>query len=472
MKKKKEPQSHPQQKALAKPLLKTTANTQKSAKEKLSPEKRRKRSKIALIVCSSLIVNFVAAFFITYLITKPMLLDASVTTNGLEVKYPSSWTVKQSTASDDENETKDGWWIYPSDTIGLVGVSSTVSLSSQEFTSDSDDGGSTESYLDGVTSEINGQTIGEPEYITLENSDIKTTILKQKVSGYIENTDLVGYVGAIITDGYLFSCIAMVEENDSEKYMSTLESIIDNLDLKPSNYYTVTYENSDEGVFDNVDARDYGNGAIIEAPSSSEFSDTKVINSFKVADPKSKVKIENSSGDTFFTNIKADTTIIFTWAPQYTVVFKNGKKTVDKQLVNEGEDAEEPEDDPEKDGYKFKGWDKKFTKVTKDLVVNAKWKKLPTLAEQNALDKALDYLDSTSFSKQGLIEQLEYEGFTKKEATYGAEHCGANWKKQAALKAQDYLDYTSFSRQGLIKQLEHEGFTHSQAVYGVNKVGL
>lgn len=27
----------------------------------------------------------------------------------------------------------------------------------------------------------------------------------------------------------------------------------------------------------------------------------------------------------------------------------------------------------------------------------------------------------------------------------------------------------SFSRSGLIEQLEYEGFTHDQAVYGVNK---
>ncbi len=35
--------------------------------------------------------------------------------------------------------------------------------------------------------------------------------------------------------------------------------------------------------------------------------------------------------------------------------------------------------------------------------------------------------------------------------------------------ARSYLDYQSFSRQGLIQQLEFEGFTHSQASYGVSK---
>lgn len=94
-----------------------------------------------------------------------------------------------------------------------------------------------------------------------------------------------------------------------------------------------------------------------------------------------------------------------------------------------------------------------------------------TLGQKNALSKALDYLDYTSFSYSGLIAQLEYEGFSKDEATYGADNCGADWKEQAAKKAQDYLDYSSFSRSSLINQLEYEGFTKEQAEYGVSAVG-
>ena len=42
-----------------------------------------------------------------------------------------------------------------------------------------------------------------------------------------------------------------------------------------------------------------------------------------------------------------------------------------------------------------------------------------------------------------------------------------DWNQQAALMARQYLDYTSFSRQGLIDQLLYEGFTPEQAEYGV-----
>jgi len=94
-----------------------------------------------------------------------------------------------------------------------------------------------------------------------------------------------------------------------------------------------------------------------------------------------------------------------------------------------------------------------------------------TMGEKNALDTALSYLRYTSFSYSGLIEQLEYEGYTHQEAVYGVDNCGANWNEQAALKAQSYLDYSAFSREGLIEQLEYEGFTREQAEYGVQAVG-
>jgi hypothetical protein len=94
-----------------------------------------------------------------------------------------------------------------------------------------------------------------------------------------------------------------------------------------------------------------------------------------------------------------------------------------------------------------------------------------SMGELNALEKALSYLNYTSFSRSGLIDQLEYEGFSTEEATYGVDNCGADWNEQAAKKAQSYLDYSSFSRQGLIDQLVFEGFTQEQAEYGVSAVG-
>ncbi|WP_303869316.1 Ltp family lipoprotein [Acetobacterium wieringae] len=94
-----------------------------------------------------------------------------------------------------------------------------------------------------------------------------------------------------------------------------------------------------------------------------------------------------------------------------------------------------------------------------------------TMGQKNALSKAKSYLDFTAFSYSGLISQLEFEGFSTEDATYGADNCGADWNAQAAKKAKSYLDMTSFSRDGLIEQLLFEGFTNEQAEYGVTAVG-
>lgn len=94
-----------------------------------------------------------------------------------------------------------------------------------------------------------------------------------------------------------------------------------------------------------------------------------------------------------------------------------------------------------------------------------------TTGQRNALKKAKSYLKTMAFSREGLIEQLEFEGYTTDEATYGADNCGADWNEQAAKKAESYLDIMAFSREGLIEQLEFEGFTNEQAVYGVTANG-
>ena len=85
---------------------------------------------------------------------------------------------------------------------------------------------------------------------------------------------------------------------------------------------------------------------------------------------------------------------------------------------------------------------------------------------------ARDYLAYTAFSRQGLINQLVYEGFAADVSAVAVDTLNVDWFEQAALMARNYLDYTAFSRQGLIDQLVYEGFSVEQAVYGVTAVGL
>ena len=95
-----------------------------------------------------------------------------------------------------------------------------------------------------------------------------------------------------------------------------------------------------------------------------------------------------------------------------------------------------------------------------------------TMSQSQAVKKAESYIAYTSFSKSGLIEQLEFEGFSNEDATYAVDKIKVNWKEQAADKAKSYLDYTAFSRSGLIEQLQFEGFSSDQASYAADEVGL
>jgi hypothetical protein len=97
---------------------------------------------------------------------------------------------------------------------------------------------------------------------------------------------------------------------------------------------------------------------------------------------------------------------------------------------------------------------------------------IETPNQENARLTAESYLNTMAFSRKGLIEQLEFEGYAKEDAEYAVGAVEVDWNEQAALSAASYLDTMPFSKQGLIDQLEYEGFTKSQAKYGVSTTGL
>ena len=97
---------------------------------------------------------------------------------------------------------------------------------------------------------------------------------------------------------------------------------------------------------------------------------------------------------------------------------------------------------------------------------------METPGEANARASAEDYLDFSAFSKQGLIKQLKFEGYSQAEAEYAVNAVEADWFAEAEEAAEDYLDFSSFSRQGLVKQLKFDGFTQEQAEHGAESQGL
>lgn len=102
--------------------------------------------------------------------------------------------------------------------------------------------------------------------------------------------------------------------------------------------------------------------------------------------------------------------------------------------------------------------------------------RIGSVAQQNAYRSAVSYLEYTGFSRSGLIGQLEFEGYSTADAEFAIARLeaegGVDWNAEAAESAASYLDYTSFSRAGLIDQLLYEGFTPEQAEYGVSTTGL
>lgn len=94
-----------------------------------------------------------------------------------------------------------------------------------------------------------------------------------------------------------------------------------------------------------------------------------------------------------------------------------------------------------------------------------------TLAQQNAVESAQNYLSFMGFSRTGLIEQLEFEGFSAEEATFAVDFVAPDWNAEAAEKAQAYLDTMSFSREGLYEQLAFEGFEPAQIDAALAAVG-
>ena len=59
-------------------------------------------------------------------------------------------------------------------------------------------------------------------------------------------------------------------------------------------------------------------------------------------------------------------------------------------------------------------------------------------------------------------------------ATWAADTVGADWGAEAVESAQSYLEYSSFSRDGLYQQLTSEygeGFTPDEANYALSAVG-
>jgi len=99
---------------------------------------------------------------------------------------------------------------------------------------------------------------------------------------------------------------------------------------------------------------------------------------------------------------------------------------------------------------------------------------IETLSQKNAIIEANLYLNKwlSWFSRDWLIEQLEYEWFSNKDASYAADKLNINWDRQAEIKIDSYLRNSSLSRVQFIRQLEYEWFTSEQYLYILDKTDI
>lgn len=105
------------------------------------------------------------------------------------------------------------------------------------------------------------------------------------------------------------------------------------------------------------------------------------------------------------------------------------------------------------------------------VTLTVEQKPVLSMGQEQAVAKGEQYLRMMGFSRTGLVEQLEFEGFSAEDANFAADYINPDWNTEASEKAKSYLEMMTFSRQGLIDQLIFEGFTPEQAEHGVASNG-
>lgn len=88
-------------------------------------------------------------------------------------------------------------------------------------------------------------------------------------------------------------------------------------------------------------------------------------------------------------------------------------------------------------------------------------------------DQAVEKHLKQGVSKLGLESALEFQGFTQEQISKAVgKTADVDWDTQAVLCAKGYLEAMEFTRDSLIGQLKYEGFTTAQAEYAAQQCGF
>lgn len=88
-------------------------------------------------------------------------------------------------------------------------------------------------------------------------------------------------------------------------------------------------------------------------------------------------------------------------------------------------------------------------------------------------EEAVEKYLGQGVSRLGLEEVLEFDGFTPEQVRKAMDKTGdVDWDAQAVLCAKGYLEAMEFTREELIGQLKFEGFTTAQAEHAAAQCGF
>lgn len=197
--------------------------------------------------------------------------------------------------------------------------------------------------------------------ITFKNADGTVLLTKTVKHGSIpEYTGAAPALEATAQYSYTFAAwdAAIVPATDDVVYTATYNATI--------NSYTISFVDFDDSeIWSNV--QPYGSSVVFGGVIPTRETTVAYSYTFK-------------SWDKAVSNVTANATykaVYDSAAITYEVVFKNGSVVLSTQQVEYGKAATAPAS-PTREGYLFSGWDKSFSKITTDLVVNALFDLAPT----------------------------------------------------------------------------------------------
>ena len=85
---------------------------------------------------------------------------------------------------------------------------------------------------------------------------------------------------------------------------------------------------------------------------------------------------------------------------------------------------------------------------------------------------AKKYVETGNYTYTSLIDKLQQDGFSTGNAEYAANNCGADWNGMAANEAKNLIDGGVTTKEEIVDQLIFKGYTYQQAVHGAEANGL